>query len=138
MFNKTIVQVNLTKNSELRYTQGGDSSTPVLGFSAANNRKAGDKEYTTYYECSIWGPRAEKLEKHLVKGTSLILTGTVSAGAYINKDGNPVGTLKLNVSELEFCGGSRKEQSAGDGSAAEGGDSFMNIPEGIDEALPFR
>ncbi len=136
MFNKTIVQVNCTKDSELRSTQQGDSSRSVLNFSAANNRKIGDKEYTTYYECSIWGKRAEGLAEYIKKGTALILTGTVSADAYTNKDGQAVGVLRLNVQELDFCGG-RKAQSE-DGADAGSGESFMNIPDGIDEALPFK
>ena len=138
MFNKTICQMNLTKDAELRYIQKSDSSTPVLNFDGASNEKYGDKEYTTYYSCAIYGKRAEALEKYLLKGTPVIVSGKVAADAYINKENKPVGVLRLTVDTVDFCGGSRKEQSAGDGNAAEGGDSFMNIPEGIDEALPFR
>lgn len=92
---------NCGKDAELRRTQAGDA---VLGFSlAVDNGKdaSGQKRPATWFDCSIWGKRAEALQHHITKGTKLVLSGRPTARAHDGK-----GYLGINVSELTFMGGS--------------------------------
>ena len=95
-----IIAGNIGKDPVLRTTQGGDK---VLGFSlAVDNGKDrdGNKRDSTWYDCSVWGKRAESLERFINKGTKLTLTGRPTVDAYEGK-----GKLGISVNELTFQGG---------------------------------
>lgn len=98
-YNKTVAVVNLTKDGEVRYTQ---DQKAILKFSAANNRGYGDNQRTIFYECSLWGERAEKLVDSFKKGTKLLIEGVSEAGAYVNKDGKAVAVNNFTVDSIEF------------------------------------
>ena len=70
--NLLIITGNVVKEPELRYTQ---DQKAVLGFTLANNQGFGDKKHTEYYDCSIWGKRAESLQPHITGGQSLTVQG---------------------------------------------------------------
>ncbi len=91
---------NVGKDAVLRRTQNGDA---VLGFSlAVDNGKDrnGNKRDATWYDCSIWGKRAEALEGHISKGTKLTLTGRPTVRAHEGK-----AYIGISVNELTFQGG---------------------------------
>lgn len=99
---------NVGKDAVLRRTQGGDA---VLGFSLAVNNgrdKDGNDRPATWYDCSIWGKRAESLERHITKGTKMVLQGRPSARAHEGK-----AYLQISVDELEFMGGGSQSDSQG-------------------------
>ena len=103
-----IISGNVGKDAELRRTQGGKS---VLGFSlAVDNGKddQGNSRPATWYDCSIWGKRAESLETHITKGTKLILLGRPTAREHDGK-----AYLGINVDELDFTGGGKREGEGG-------------------------
>ena len=93
------------RDAELRRTQGGD---PVLNFSlAVDNGKDrnGEKRAATWFDCAIWGKRAEGLARHIVKGSKLSLRGRPTARAYEGKV-----YLGINVDDLTFMGGGDRQQ----------------------------
>lgn len=104
----TTIAGTVGKDATLRQTQGGDN---VLGFSVAvDNGKdnQGNKRDATWWDCSIWGKRAQSLERHISKGTKLTLTGRPGARAHDGK-----AYLQLSVNELAFQGGGQQGNSAG-------------------------
>lgn len=94
---------NVGKDAELRRTQGGD---PVLNFSVAvDNGKDqnGNKRDATWFNASIWGKRAEALERHITKGSKLVLRGRPTA-----REHNGKVYLGINVDDLTFMGGGQQ------------------------------
>lgn len=112
---------NITKDAELRRTQGGDS---VLGFSIAVN----DRDKTaTFFDCSVWGKRATALEPYLTKGTFACVTGAFSTREYEGKT-----YLQVNAGEIAFTGGNRKMDDRQSG--------YRDEPrqvEDMDDEIPF-
>lgn len=96
---------NVGKDAVLRRTNSGDL---VLGFSLAVDNgkdKDGNKRDATWYDCSIWGKRAEALERYITKGCKLTLTGRPTARAHEGK-----AYLRISVQELTFMGGGQERQ----------------------------
>lgn len=99
---------NVGKDAVLRHTQNND---PILGFSVAvSNGK--DKD-ATWYDCSVWGPRAEKLEPYIKKGSKLTLTGRPTVRVHEGK-----AYLGLSVNDLTFMGGGERSENTGGGSSS--------------------
>ena len=101
----TVIAGNVGKDAVLRRTNNGDA---VLGFSVAVDNgkdKNGNKRDSTWFNCSVWGKRAESLEAYITKGTKLTLSGRVDVDVYEGK-----GSLKLSVNELTFQGGGSQER----------------------------
>ena len=143
----------LVRNPDIRYSQG-EKATAVSRFSIAVDRRFKQDEQPTadFINCLAFGKRAEFLEKYCRKGTKLVVEGSWQTGSYTNKDGNKVYTNECLIESCEFAesknatdgneGGYNNGGYAGGGNhapAASGaGDGFMNIPDGIDEELPFN
>ena len=115
----------------------------------------GDEQTADFITCVAFGRTGEFAERYLRKGTKIAVTGRIQTGSYTNKDGVKVYTTEVVVEDHEFCesrnaaaqndggfgGGSYGNNSGFGGGApvASGaGDGFMNIPDGIDEELPFN
>lgn len=137
--NKVILMGRLTRDPEVKYSQGS-SSTAVGRFSVAVDRrfKREGEPDADFFNCTVFGKQAEFAEKYLRKGTKIVLTGRIQNDRYTNKDGQQVTATQIIVDELEFAesksstlGGSQSSASAAPG------DGFMNIPSGIDDELPF-
>ena len=134
---------NVGKDAVLRRTQDGE---PVLGFSlAVDNGKDrdGNPRPSTWYDCSIWGKRAESLERHIIKGLKLALSGRPSAREHEGK-----AYLCLSVDELTFQGSpsgdreSKPDRSGGDYGAASGGERRQAaqapaFSRDMDDGIPF-
>lgn len=114
--NVLIITGNLTKDAVLRHTGAGKS---VLGFTLANNQGYGDNQHTEYYECGIWGKRAEILEVHLMKGQKVIVTGEHRTDKR-EHNGKTYFDNRVFVREVEFAG-SKPEGSSGGYEKARGG-----------------
>lgn len=135
--NKVILCGRMTRDAEVRYSQG-ESSTAVARFSLAVDRRfKRDGEYNAdFINCVAFGKTGEFMEKYGKKGTKFIVEGRIQTGNFTNKDGQKVYTTDVVVEQVEFA------ESKGSGTAQEqpkasNGDGFMNIPDGIDELLPF-
>lgn len=134
--NRVTLIGRITKNPDVRYSQG-ENSTAVARYTLAVDRKfKKDGEPTAdFISCVAFGKTGEFAEKYLKKGTKIAVIGHIQTGSYTNKDGNKVYTTDVIVDEHEFV--ESKNASASTGSVeAEGG--FMDIPEGYEESLPFN
>ena len=150
---KVILMGRLTRDPEVRYS-AGDNSTAVARYTLAVNRRfKRDNEPTAdFIPCVIFGRSAEFAEKYFHQGMRVSISGRIQTGSYTNKDGQKVYTTDVVVEEQEFAE-SKATSDANAGSfshaggfqqapaptpAADAGDGFMNIPDGIDEELPFN
>ena len=150
--NKVILMGRLTRDPEIRYSQG-DNPTAVARYTLAVDRRfrrGGDGEQTAdFIGCVAFGRSAEFAEKYFHQGLKVIVTGRIQTGSYTNRDGQKVYTTDVVVEDQEFAeskaasdansGGFRAAApSPAPAPAADAGDGFMNIPDGIDEELPFN
>ena len=146
--NKVILMGRLTRDAEIRYSQG-ESSTAIARFSLAVDRRFrrdNDEQTADFINCVAFNKTAEFLERVGRKGTKFVLEGRIQTGSYTNKDGQRVYTTDVVVENIEFA--ESKNSNGGDGYSGAGasapspsgaaGDGFMNIPDGIDEELPFN
>ena len=146
--NKVILMGRLTRDAEIRYSQG-ESSTAIARFSLAVDRRFrrdNDEQTADFINCVAFGRTAEFLERFGRKGTKFVLEGRIQTGSYTNKDGQRVYTTDVVAENVEFAE-SKSNSSAGNdfggapsapSPSGAAGDGFMNIPEGIDEELPFN
>ena len=142
--NKVILMGRPTKDPEVRYTQG-DKPTAIARYTlAVDRRKISDQEQSAdFISCVAFGHNGEFAEKYIKKGTKIAITGRIQTGSYTNREGQKVYATEVVVEEQEFAE-SKGSGSATDRAAMEtqgstnAGDGFMNIPEGIDEELPFN
>lgn len=141
--NKVILMGRLTRNPEVRYGSG-ENSTSVARYTIAVDRrfKRDGEQNVDFIGCVALGRNAEFAEKYLRQGTKILLTGRIQTGSYTNRDGQKVYTTDIVVEEQEFA----ESKAAGNGgqnnysrpsAATSDADGFMNIPDGIDDELPF-
>lgn len=143
--NKVIPMGRLTRDPEIRYAQN-ENGTAVARYSLAVDRrfKRDGEQDADFIGCVVFGKGAEFAEKYLAKGTKIVVTGRIQTGSYTNKDGQRVYTTDVVVEEQEFAESKAASQGNGGGYQNAGsnnstsGDGFMNIPDGIDEELPFN
>lgn len=138
--NKVILMGRCTKDPEVRWSQG-EKSTAIARFTLAVDRKFKQDGQPTadFINCLAFGKRAEFMEKYCRKGTKLVVEGSWQTGNYTNKDGNKVYTNDCLVESCEFAESKSSEQNNNSSNQNNmGGDGFMNIPDGIDEELPFN
>ncbi len=107
-------------------------------------KRNGDEQTADFIGCVAFGKQGEFAEKYFRKGTKVAVTGRIQTGSYTNKDGQKVYTTDVVVEEQEFAesknAGSENQGfvPANPAESADPGDGFMNIPDGIDEELPFN
>ena len=144
--NKVILMGRLTRDPDIRYSTG-ESATAVARYTLAVDRRfrrEGDQT-ADFIGCVAFGRNAEFAEKYLHQGTKIVAVGRIQTGSYTNRDGQKVYTTDVVVEEQEFA--ESKAASEGNGGftpadrpspSVAAGDGFMNIPDGIDEELPFN
>ena len=145
--NKVMLMGRLTRDPEVRYGQSGNQ-TAVARFSIAVDRrfKREGQPDADFFNCTAFGKQAEFVERYLRKGTKMVVIGSLQNNNYTNRDGQTVRDVQIVVDELEFA--ESKNASAGNvggfvpsdrpSPSQAAGDGFMNIPDGIDEELPFN
>lgn len=145
--NKVILMGRLTRDPEVRYSQGGVEQLAIARFKLAVNRKfkRDGEQNADFIECVAFKHTAENVEKYLRQGSRITICGRIQTGSYTNKDGQKVYTTEVVVEELEFAEskGERSENNAArknesQSAPAAQNDGFMNIPDGIDDELPFN
>jgi len=133
----------LTRDPDVTYSNGGAS---IAKFNIAVDRrfkKEGQPD-ADFISCTAFGKTAEFIEKYFTKGQRIGLTGRIQTGNYMNKDNVKVYTTDVVVENVEFVeskasgGGQEGYQSSRPEPSSAAGDGFMNIPDGIDEELPFN
>lgn len=143
--NKVILMGRLTRDPEVRYTQN-ENSTAVARYSLAVDRrfKREGEQDADFIGCVAFGRAAEFAEKWLHKGSKIVVTGRIQTGSYTNKDGQKVYTTDVVIEEQEFAESKAASEGNGDGYSgsrsnnSSSGDGFMDVPDGIDEELPFN
>ena len=145
--NKVILMGRLTRDPEVRYSQGA-SQTAVARYSVAVDRrfKREGEPDADFFNCTSFGKQAEFVERYLHKGTKVVLSGRVQNDNYTNKDGQRVYTTDVVIEDQEFAESKSSAASSEaaytpsrSNPAAPAGDGFMNIPDGVeDEGLPFN
>ena len=160
--NKVILMGRLTKDPEVRYTQG-ENSTAIARYSLAVDRRGrrnqdGDQT-ADFINIVAFGKAAEFTEKYFRQGMRVLVSGRIQTGSYVNKDGQKVYTTDVIVEDQEFADSKNQSGDSGFGGGSYGGnnnrssyqqgtrpapssaigDGFMNIPDGVeDEGLPFN
>ena len=142
--NKVILMGRLTRDPEIRYS-AGENQTAVARYTLAVDRRfrrQGEEQTADFINCVVFGRGAEFAERYLHQGTKIVATGRIQTGSYTNKDGNRVYTTDVVVEEQEFAeskaNSQQNQQSNNTGPVSDSGDGFMNIPDGVDEELPFQ
>ncbi len=142
--NKVVLVGRLTREPEVRYSQG-ENQTAIARYTLAVDRRfKRDGEPTAdFIKCVVFGKSAEFAEKYFCQGLRVAISGRITTGSYTNKDGIKVYTTEVTVEEQEFAE-SKAESEANKGTGPQtstntpGSDNFMNIPDGITEELPFN
>ena len=137
--NRVIMIGRLTKDPEIRYSQGANT-TCIARYTLAVDRKFKQEGQPTadFINCIAFGKLGEFAEKYLHKGVKIAVTGRIQTGSYKNKDGNTVYTTDVVVEEQEFC--ESKSQSNSQPQPTQSNDnSWMSIPDNLgDSSLPFN
>ena len=149
--NKVILMGRLTRDPEVRYSQGGENPLAIARYTLAVDRRfRRDGEQTAdFISCVSFGRTAEFAEKYFRQGMRVLVSGRIQTGSYVNKDGQRVYTTEVILDDQEFADskGAASDMSGYQHSAPAGrptpasaiGDGFMNIPDGVeDEGLPFN
>ena len=113
--NKVILMGRLTRDPEVRYSQG-ESATAVARFSLAVDRRfkrQGDDQSADFINCVTFGRTAEFAEKYLHQGTKVVGCGRIQTGSYTNKDGQRVYTTDVVLEEVEFAESKNASQNNG-------------------------
>ena len=141
--NKVVLMGRLTKDPDVRYTQGSNP-TAVARYSLAVDRKTKDangNRQTDFINCVAFGKSVEFAEKYLHKGMKICIAGRIQTGSYTKQDGTKVYTTDVVVEEHAFCESKSANdvaQNAAPQDQQGALDGFMSIPDGIDEELPFN
>ena len=134
--NKVIFCGRTTKDVEMRYSQG-ENSMAIGRFSIAIDIGYGDKKKTNFFNCTIFGKQAEAFEKYVPKGTKVLLECEANQNQYTDKNGNKVNSVDFIVKSFEFC--ESKSQSNSQPQPTPNNDnSWLNIPDGVEDSLPFN
>lgn len=140
--NKAILMGRLTRDPEVRYTNGDNSMAIARYTLAVNRRTSRDGEQNAdFISCVTFGKNAEFAEKYLRQGMKIVVVGKIQTGSYTNKDGQRVYTTEVVVEEHDFAESKASQQQAQNNRPApapENASSFMDIPDGIGEDLPFN
>lgn len=133
--NKVNLMGRLTRDPEVRYSQVGEAIAVARYSLAVDKRyKREGEPDVDFINCVAFGKQGEFAEKYLRKGMKIAISGRIQTGSYTYKNGNKVYTTDIVVEEHFFCESKNQDAPV---QAQSSGDGFMNIPDGIDEQLPF-
>lgn len=129
--NRCIYMGRLTRDPEVRYSQG-DTPKAVARYTIAVDRpRSGSENTADFIPCVAFGKVGEFAERYLKKGSRILVEGHMQSGSYTNKEGQKVYTLDCIVERHEFA----ESKKSSSGNAENTGDEFMNV---TDEELPFN
>lgn len=136
--NKAILIGRLTKNPEIRYS--ANSNTAIARYTLAVNRpfKQDGGQEADFLPCIAFGKTAEYAENYLAKGMKVAIEGRIQTGNYTNREGQKVYTTEIAVERQEFLEKRTGNSQLDSDTAGTDEDGYLNIPDGIDEELPFN
>ncbi len=145
--NKVVLMGRLTRDPEIRYSQG-ENSIAVARYTLAVNRrfKREGEQDVDFINCVAFGRQGEFAEKYLKQGMRIVISGRIQTGSYTNKDGVKVYTTDVIVEEQDFCESKGSNQANMNPQSAssyvpsekEDTSDFVTVPDGLDEELPFN
>lgn len=133
--NKVILMGRLTKDPDIRYAQTQEP-TCIAKFTLAVDRRVkrdSGQQSADFISCVAFKKSAEFIEKYCHKGTKLCISGRIQTGSYTKKDGTKTYTTDVVVDEQEFA----ESKNATVQPEEKEPDGFMNIPDTLEEELPF-
>ena len=155
--NKVILMGRLTRDPDVRYSNGEDAMAVARFTLAVDRRMARNKDgeqTADFISCVAFRKTAEFIEKYFRQGTRMVISGRIQTGSYTIRDGQKVYTTDVVAEEVEFAeskatsdalrnnsgmgGGYQPQAPSAPSPSGAAGDGFMNIPDGIDEELPFN
>ncbi|MCR5784589.1 MAG: single-stranded DNA-binding protein [Eubacterium sp.] len=148
--NRVTLIGRLTRDPDVRYSQG-ETPLAIARYTLAVDRRFkrsngdGNEQSADFISCVAFGRQGEFAEKYLRQGTKIAVNGRIQTGSYTNKEGQKVYTTEVVIEDHEFVeskgasGGNTASYDRQDTPApsASAGEGFMNIPEGLEEELPF-
>ena len=140
--NKVILMGRLTRDPEIRYSQGENNNAVARYTLAVDRRFQRSADQTAdFIPCVAFGRSAEFAEKWLKQGTKICITGRIQTGSYTNREGRKVYTTEVVVDQVEFAeskaAAGNNQQRPQPAPEQTDSDGFMHIPDGIDDELPF-
>ena len=139
--NRVLISGNLTRNSELRATQGG---TQILNFGVAvNDRRRNPQgeweDYPNYIDCVMFGTRASALSRYLVKGTKVAIEGKLRYSTWETREGQRRSKIEVVVDEIEFLTSRESSYSQPSAPAPSQASRIPDAPDVsvYDEEIPF-
>ena len=143
--NRVILMGRLTRDPDITYTQGAEVMC-IARYTLAVDRRGKKQEgqpTADFISCVAFKNNAEFAEKYFRQGTKVVIEGHIQTGSYTNKDGQKVYTTDVVIDSQEFAEskssqGSTEQPTPSRPAPNASGDGFMNIPDGIDEELPFH
>lgn len=138
--NKAILIGRLTRDPEVRYSQGKDGQMAIARYTLAVDRRferEGEPD-ADFISCVAFGKLGEFAEKYLKKGTKIAVTGRIQTGSYTNKDGQKVYTTDVVVEESEFAESKGSAEARPTERQPQPDDGFVPIPDGVEGDLPWK
>ena len=153
--NRVILMGRLTRDPEVRYSQG-ERSMAIARYTLAVDRRGRrgqdssvEQQTADFINCVAFDRAAEFAEKYFRQGMRVLVSGRIQTGSYVNKEGQKVYTTEVILDDQEFADSKgAASEMGGYAQAAPSqrpaptsaiGDGFMNIPDGVeDEGLPFN
>lgn len=159
--NKVVLLGRLTKEPDVRQTQVVTIARYTLAVTRRGKKQEGQQE-ADFISCVAFGKAGEFAANYLHKGTKICVSGRLQTGSYTRQDGTKAYTTDVVIEEQEFAeskadsgraamddqmaamyAGQRSQEGQQDRSGQQGSiesamEGFMNIPDGIDEELPFN
>ena len=137
--NKIILIGRLTRDPEIRYSTN-DNNTAIARYTLAVNRpfRKNGEQQADFLPCIAFGKTAEFAEKSLAKGMRVAVEGRIQTGSYTNQEGQKIYTTDVVVERQEFLEKRADNGQQSPDNANNYDDRFMDIPDGIDEELPFN
>lgn len=142
--NKVVLMGRLTRDPEVRYTQG-EKPLAIARYTLAVDRRFNrnnEEQSADFISCVAFGKSGEFAEKYFYKGIKISISGRIQTGSYTNKDGQKVFTTEVVVDEQEFAesksAGHSNQGSNSRPTVTTDDEGFMHIPDGLEEELPFN
>jgi len=137
--NKVILMGRLTRDPEVRYSQG-ENPTAIARYTLAVDRRFNRTEDNNadFINIVAFGKAGEFAEKYLNKGTKVVVTGRIQTGSYTNKDGQKVYTTDVIAEDQEFAESKNNGGNSNQAETPAQGTDFMSIPDNLVEELPFN
>ena len=129
--NSLTIAGNVGRDAELRTTQNGKK---VAKFTVAVAGRRKD-DPATWFDCSLWGDRADKLAQYIRKGDRIAVVGDVST-----REHNGKAYLQVNVRDVTLMGGNKRDDNAPSQQSQLGGNAYGASTGGLpdmDDEIPF-